>query len=46
VGEKLMGIPGMVLAPVALHFIRVEASAIRTLPSDHPGIPSRADHSE
>ncbi len=26
-GEKLMGVPGMVLAPVALHFIRVEASA-------------------
>ncbi len=46
VGEKLMGVPGMVLAPVALHFIRVEASAIRTLSSDHPGIPSRADHSD
>jgi predicted PurR-regulated permease PerM len=32
-GEKLMGVPGMVLAPVALHFIKVEASAIR---SKHP----------
>jgi predicted PurR-regulated permease PerM len=31
-GEKLMGLSGMVLAPVALHFIRVEASAIRTKP--------------
>ena len=25
-GEKLMGIPGMVLAPVVLHYIKVEAS--------------------
>ncbi|MDE3068159.1 MAG: AI-2E family transporter [Verrucomicrobiota bacterium] len=25
-GEKLMGIPGMILAPVVLHYIRVEAS--------------------
>ena len=31
VGEKLMGIPGMVLAPVALHFIRIEASTLRSL---------------
>jgi predicted PurR-regulated permease PerM len=28
VGERLMGITGMVLAPVALHYIRVEASKI------------------
>jgi predicted PurR-regulated permease PerM len=26
IGEKLMGIPGMVLAPVVLHYIKVEAS--------------------
>jgi predicted PurR-regulated permease PerM len=32
VGEKLMGVPGMVLAPVALHFIRTEASAFRSPP--------------
>jgi predicted PurR-regulated permease PerM len=25
-GEKLMGVPGMVLAPVVLHYIKVEAS--------------------
>ena len=25
-GEKLMGIPGLILAPVALHFIKVETS--------------------
>jgi predicted PurR-regulated permease PerM len=35
-GEKLMGVPGMVLAPVALHFIKVEASAIRSLPEGAP----------
>jgi predicted PurR-regulated permease PerM len=32
VGERLMGIPGMILAPVVLHFIKVEASAYRSLP--------------
>lgn len=32
VGERLMGIPGMILAPVVLHFIRVEASTYRFLP--------------
>ena len=26
IGEKLMGIPGMILAPVILHYIKVEAS--------------------
>jgi len=25
-GEKLMGVPGMILAPVVLHYIKVEAS--------------------
>jgi len=29
VGEKLMGIPGMVLAPIVLHYIKVEASRNR-----------------
>jgi predicted PurR-regulated permease PerM len=28
-GEKLMGIPGMILAPVVLHYIKVEASRSR-----------------
>jgi predicted PurR-regulated permease PerM len=28
VGEKLMGIPGMVLAPVVLHYLKVEISAL------------------
>ena len=26
IGERLMGIPGMILAPVILHYIKVEAS--------------------
>ena len=26
IGEKLMGIPGMILAPVVLHYLKVEAS--------------------
>lgn len=29
VGEKLMGIPGMILAPVVLHYIKIEASRSR-----------------
>jgi predicted PurR-regulated permease PerM len=28
-GEKLMGIPGMILAPIVLHYIKVEASQAR-----------------
>lgn len=32
VGERLMGIPGMILAPVLLHSINVEASTYRSLP--------------
>jgi predicted PurR-regulated permease PerM len=34
-GEKLMGIPGMVLAPVVLHYIKVEAKRNRL--SQHDG---------
>jgi predicted PurR-regulated permease PerM len=30
VGERLMGIPGMILAPAILHYIKVEASAYRS----------------
>jgi predicted PurR-regulated permease PerM len=35
-GEKLMGIPGMILAPVVLHYVKVEASAIEVKPSLDP----------
>ncbi len=35
-GEKLMGIPGMILAPVVLHYIKVEASRskVRAAPAE------------
>jgi predicted PurR-regulated permease PerM len=26
IGEKLMGVPGLILAPVVLHYIKIEAS--------------------
>jgi predicted PurR-regulated permease PerM len=32
-GEKLMGIPGMILAPVVLHYIKVEASRNKVAPA-------------
>ena len=32
IGEKLMGIPGMILAPVVLHYIKVEASKNKFTP--------------
>src|SRR5207237_10193867 len=32
VGERLMGVPGMILAPVVLNYIKLEASRIRTEP--------------
>ena len=43
-GERLMGLPGMVLAPVVLHYLKFEASRIRaigeTAPGPAPGIES------
>jgi predicted PurR-regulated permease PerM len=33
VGERLMGIPGMILAPVILNYIKVEASKIPAEPA-------------
>lgn len=35
VGEKLMGIPGMILAPVVLHCVKVEASRARVARAAH-----------
>ncbi len=37
-GEKLMGIPGMILAPVVLNYLKVESSKIEvpTRPGDQP----------
>src|SRR5688572_10513952 len=36
IGERLMGIPGMILAPVVLNFIKVEASTIEVAPPSAP----------
>jgi predicted PurR-regulated permease PerM len=36
-GEKLMGIPGMILAPVVLHYIKVEASKNKVAAAAEPG---------
>ena len=39
-GEKLMGIPGMILAPVVLHYIKVEASRSKVIEAV-PATPER-----
>lgn len=36
-GEKLMGVPGMILAPVVLHYIKVEASKNKTAAAEIAG---------
>jgi predicted PurR-regulated permease PerM len=33
-GERIMGIPGMIIAPVLLHYIKIEASAFSHRPSN------------
>jgi predicted PurR-regulated permease PerM len=39
-GEKLMGLPGMILAPVVIHYLKVEASSIELKrPLDPPASP-------
>jgi len=46
-GERLMGIPGMILAPVVLHFLKVEASSIpvpRKIPE--PSEPAPEEYAE
>jgi len=39
IGEKLMGIPGMILAPVVLHYIKVEASKNKVVESAVESVP-------
>lgn len=41
IGETLMGIPGMILAPVVFHYIKVEASKNKFSPSDNAPEPGR-----
>ena len=42
VGEKLMGVPGMILSPVVLNYLRVEMSKIEAprtaVPSGQPAV--------
>jgi predicted PurR-regulated permease PerM len=43
IGEKLMGIPGMILAPIVLHYIKVEASRNKVAESrPEPVVPAGA----
>ena len=39
VGERLMGISGMILAPVLLHYLKVEASRIEARPAESDSKP-------
>jgi predicted PurR-regulated permease PerM len=39
-GEKLMGIPGIILAPVVLHYIKVEASQNKVAGATQPPEPN------
>jgi predicted PurR-regulated permease PerM len=39
VGERLMGVAGMIFAPVVLHYVKVEASAYRSSP-ENPSPPA------
>ncbi len=36
-GERLMGIPGMILAPVVLHYMRLEAASVPVMAEPGPG---------
>ena len=42
-GERLMGIPGMILAPVLLNYLKVEASAIEVEEERDAGTAARAE---
>jgi predicted PurR-regulated permease PerM len=37
-GERLLGITGIILAPVVLHFVRVEASKFKVSPKETPTV--------
>jgi predicted PurR-regulated permease PerM len=45
-GEKLMGIPGMILAPVVLHYIKVESSRARQAEDSPESAPLEDDASD
>ena len=41
-GEKLMGIPGMILAPVILNYLKMEASGIEVPTAPAPALPAES----
>jgi predicted PurR-regulated permease PerM len=41
-GEKLMGIPGMILAPVILNYLKMEASGIEVPAAPAPALPAES----
>jgi len=43
IGEKLMGIPGMILAPVILHYLKLETSKIEVKPEPEPELVEAMD---
>ncbi|MCX6902543.1 MAG: AI-2E family transporter [Verrucomicrobia bacterium] len=43
IGEKLLGIPGMILAPVVLNYLKVEASKIEVKPAPISSTPPEHD---
>ena len=44
IGERLMGIPGMILAPVVLHYIKVEMSLVKAERGRSQGEPPAASN--
>ena len=34
VGERLMGVPGMILSPIVLNYLRVEMAKVEVKPAD------------
>lgn len=45
IGERLMGVAGMILAPVVLHYVKVETSKIRMEQWQQPTVPEPGDSS-
>jgi predicted PurR-regulated permease PerM len=48
IGERLMGVPGMILAPVVLHYLKVEASRmeVRGTPPETGDSPDEVDEKD
>lgn len=41
IGERLMGIPGLILAPVVLNYVRMEMLKVEVLPAGQAQVPDR-----